>query len=275
MIDLVFWLPVLAGGLVAGLSTGLLGAHIVGMRIPFIGIVVSHAAMAGAIAGSLFGLQGSELLLPSLASAVIFAMILGLGPWQSKTRDSNTIMGVLLSLTMGLAFLGIGLFERFGRSDSEALSMLWGSLTFCCWEDVTIMAIAAIAAITFIWISRNQLQAIMFSRELALASGVNVPLIWTGFLIIACVILTVNLQIVGGLMIYSLLTNPAAAAFMITKGYLKCTILSGVFGILSAVGGFLAALYFNIPTGAAIVLLSAMLLVVAAVYCKIRDSKKA
>ena len=44
--DPFFYLIIFAGA-VAGASTGLLGVYIVGMRIPFIGICISHAAMAG------------------------------------------------------------------------------------------------------------------------------------------------------------------------------------------------------------------------------------
>ena len=47
MIDLVLWAPVMAGGALAGASSGVLGTFIVGMRIPFLGVCVAHAALAG------------------------------------------------------------------------------------------------------------------------------------------------------------------------------------------------------------------------------------
>jgi len=45
-LDLAFWAPVMVGGLVAGSSSGLLSVYIVGMRIPFLGVCVAHAALA-------------------------------------------------------------------------------------------------------------------------------------------------------------------------------------------------------------------------------------
>ena len=74
--DLLFWAPVFIGGLLAGASTGLLGGYVVGMRIPFLGICVAHAALAGAVFGALFGLTGPPLLLPALAAAAVSAMLL-------------------------------------------------------------------------------------------------------------------------------------------------------------------------------------------------------
>lgn len=69
MFDLVFWLPVMAGGTLVGASSGLLGTFIVGMRIPFLGVCVAHAALAGAVFGSLCGLEGQALLLPALGGS--------------------------------------------------------------------------------------------------------------------------------------------------------------------------------------------------------------
>lgn len=265
MIDFSFWAPVMVGGMLAGGSTGMLGTYIVGMRIPFLGICVSHAALAGAVFGSLFGLTGSALLGPALAGAVVTALLLGLLDPQRVRADTNVVMGILFSLTMGLAFLGIGLFSRFDRSDSEALSLLWGSLTFCAWSDVTWMAGVALVQILFVLLLQKEMRAIMFSREHAAGAGIHVTAIWTAFLILASAVLTINFKTVGGLMIYSLMTNPAAAAFQLTRGHGRTLLLSVVLGAFSGVGGFLIALFAGIPTGAAIVLLSSLVVALAAV----------
>ena len=58
MLDFVFWAPVLVSGALAGSSSGLLSVLVVGARIPFLGICVAHAALAGAVFGALAGLEG-------------------------------------------------------------------------------------------------------------------------------------------------------------------------------------------------------------------------
>ncbi len=83
-------------------------------------------------------------------------------------------------------------------------------------------------------------------------------------LILTSVVLTVNFQTVGGLMIYGLLTNPAIAAFRLVRGYGKSLVCSTFFGALSGFGGFLIAAAFDLPTGAMIVILSSLLIAVAA-----------
>ncbi len=262
--DLAFWMPVMCAGLVAGASTGMLGVYIVGMRVPFLGVCVSHAALAGAVFGALAGLTGPALLLPALAGASVTALLLGpLDPQRTRV-DANVMLGLLFSLTMGLAFLGLGMFSIYGVSDNDVRNLLWGSLNFCRWSDFHVMAAAAGVELLFVLAFYKELRAILFSREHAAAAGVRVSLVWTGFLVLTSLVLTVNFQTVGGLMIYSLLTNPAMAAFLLARGYGRALLLAAFFGAFSGLGGFLLAAATDLPTGAMIVILSSVLVALAA-----------
>lgn len=272
MIDLYFWAPVILAGAVAGGSTGMLGTFIVGMRVPFLGVCVSHAALAGAIFGALFGLTGSSLLMPAMAGATATALLVGVWNPQATRIDSNVLLGMLFSLTMGLAFLGLGLFSVYGVSDNEVRNLLWGSLNFCRWADFTWMAGAAVVELLFVVAFYKEMRAILFDRTHAAASGIRVTVIWTLFLLLTSLILTINFQTVGGLMIYSLLTNPAAAAFQLVRGYGRALVLSTLLGVLSGLGGFLVAAWFDLPTGAMIVILSSLLVGVAALLARLSAS---
>lgn len=266
MLDLVFWAPVMIGGLLAGGSCGLLSVYIVGMRIPFIGVCVAHAALAGAVFGALAGLEGQMLLLPALGGAVITATLLGLADPRKINMDANVVMGLLFSVTMGLAFVGFGLFGVLGKSDNDVRSLLWGSLNYCQWNDVALMLIAFGLLLTFVLVFRKEMRAIMFSRLDAQAVGIHATAVWTGFLILAAMLITVNFQTVGGLMIYSLITNPAAAAFQLTKGNTRTTVLATILGAVSGLGGFLLSAITDLPSGAVIVLFSSLVVMVAAVW---------
>lgn len=261
MLDLVFWAPVMVGGVLAGASSGVLGAFILGMRIPFLGVCISHAALAGAIFGGLFGLEGQMLLLPALAGAVLTSLALGWMNPQSTGLNDNAVLSFLFSATMGLAFLGIGLYGILGRSDNEVRNLLWGSLNFCRWRDVVLMLGGSILLLLFIILFFKELRAILFSREEALAVGIRATAIWTGFLILTAVILTLNFQTVGGLMIYCLISNPAAAAFQIARGCKQTLLWSAAFGAISGLGGFLVSAATDLPSGAMIVLVSSTLLI--------------
>jgi manganese/iron transport system permease protein len=268
MLDAVFWAPVMVGGALAGAASGALGTFIVGMRIPFLGVCVAHAALAGAVFGGLAGLEGQALLWPALAGAVATALTLGLADPRRARLDDNTVLSFLFSATMGLAFLGIGLHGVLGKSDHDVRSLLWGSLTFCRWRDVGWMLGAALALAAYVTVYFKELRAILFSRALAEAAGIRARAVWTGFLVLAAVTLTVNFQTVGGLMIYSLISNPAAAAFQVTRGCARTLAAAAAFGAASGLGGFLIAAATDLPSGAVIVLTSSALLLLSAALAR-------
>jgi len=274
MLDLTFWAPVMAGGLLAGGSSGLLSVYIIGMRIPFLGVCVAHAALAGAVFGSLAGLAGPMLLLPALAGAVLTALALGLADPRRIHMDANVVMGLLFSVTMGLAFLGFGLFSVLGRSDNDVRSLLWGSLIYCRWADVQLMLIAAAALGLFVLAFGKEMRAILFSRTDAQAVGIRATAVWTGFLVLTAVLMTVNFQTVGGLMIYSLITNPAAAAFQLVTGSRRAILLAVVFGAVSGLGGFLLSAVTDLPSGAVIVLVSSALVAMAGLLRKLLETRQ-
>lgn len=246
----------MVGGALAGASSGVLGTFIVGMRIPFLGVCVAHAALAGAVFGGLCGLQGQQLLLPALGGATLTALVLGLLNPNHSCLDDSTILSFLFSATMGLAFLGIGLHGSLGKSDNDVRSLLWGSLNFCRWRDVRLMLGTSIILAVYIGLFFKELRAILFSRADAQAAGIRATAVWTGFLILTAATLTVNFQTVGGLMIYSLISNPAAAAFQVARGCNRVLVLSALFGAISGLGGFIIAALTDLPSGAMIVLFS-------------------
>jgi len=65
-------------------------------------------------------------------------------------------------------------------------------------------------------------------------------------------------------MIFSLITCPAAAAYQICTGHRQVIFVSMFFGILSSLAGFFVSYYFDLPTGACIVIASAAIFALAA-----------
>ena len=255
-----FFYTVIAAGVIAGASCGLLGVYIVALRLPFIGVFISHTAMAGTICAYLLGVDPT--VGPVVVSTVAAMSLAGIRPGRSRL-DPNVAMGILFSLMLGLTFLGIGLTKD---SRTEILGLLWGSVLFVRTENVIVIGIAAAALAIFALLFNKELKVLLFSRVIASATGVHETFVYALFLGLCGVILAVNLPLVGGLMIFSLITNPAAAAYQLCRGHRAVVCASTGFGVLSAVGGFAVSYYFNLPTGACIVLASALVFALAAAY---------
>jgi len=256
--------PIIIAALLGGSSAGLLGVYIMGMRMPFLAIATAHAALAGAVFGDLLGFDHTY---SGFAGALIGALLLG---WilRKRTMETNAALGTIFSLTMGLAFLGIGLSEG---PKSAALGLMWGSLLFVTEQQLIIMGIVAALLVLFVTVFQKELKVLLFSRVLAnalLPEGIVFLLL----LILSACVITINLETVGGLLLYSLVCNPAIAALKIARGYRSALIISSLLGAFSALGGFAAAYIFDLPVGACIVLISSLLVCLFMLFSKRRRS---
>ncbi|AQT69753.1 High-affinity zinc uptake system membrane protein ZnuB [Anaerohalosphaera lusitana] len=259
----IFFLPVIIAGIMAGASIGLLGVYIVGIRMPFIGTCISHAAMVGAIYAALIDLNST--LGAVIASVTAAASLSLIKPYRTRL-DSNVGLSAVFSLMLGLTFLGVGL-EQGSRN--EMLSLLWGNVLFSDWTTVTITSAATALLLIFALAFNKELKALLFSRSIAAASGIHEQFVYFLLLCITGITLAVNIKAVGGLLIFSLISNPAGAAYQLFTGFRAIILASITAGVLSTLVGFTLSYTLDLPTGACIVLTSTSLLGLALLLRKI------
>ena len=250
-----------------GVACATIGVFIVLMGISFIGVCLSHAAFAGAILGVLLGfnpLLGAFLF--SLGTAAI------IGPLASRGElNLDTSIGVLFSLMLGLAFIFMGLMSG---PKTEMLGLLWGSILTVTRTDLILLGIVASAVVALVVLFYKEIQAVIFNREIALAVGIPASLILYGILFLTGSTITVSLSPIGGLLIFSLIINPAAAAYQLTYSLKKMFLLSAIFGVVSGWIGLLASYLFNVPSGAAIIVTSSLIFGLAALFSPKRKVKR-
>lgn len=246
----------LLAGLLGGAGCGLAGLLLVAMNLPFMGVCLAHAALAGAV---LAYFLGTPVLVTALSVSLITASVIG--PMADRMRvHANTMMSILFSLMLGLAFLGIGLMQD---KRADLFGLMWGNLLLVQWRDLGPLFVALALPLVLLARYRREVQAVLFDREIARASGIHASAFYYVIIALCGLAVTVNLHIVGGLMLYSLLTNPAVAALQMGRGYRQVVALAVIFGALSAVGGLAASWVFNWPAGASIVVVSSLVYVAA------------
>jgi manganese/iron transport system permease protein len=241
-----------------GWACGTVGVLVVSMRIPFVGVAVSHAALAGAAIALAAGVD-------PVAAALVFSVAASVlvGPLAERSRlQPNVAMGVIFTIALGLAFLAMGI--RQGAR-GEALGLLWGSVLTVSWNGVLRIGATCIAFLAFVALFFKELEAILLSRFLARASGVHERAIYYAALALCGVVASINLTTVGGLLLFSLMVNPASAAIQLSRRLPIILVLSGALGAGAAVGGLFLSLALDLPAGALIILLSGMLFGVAVV----------
>jgi len=254
--------PILAAAVLGGFSAGLLGVYVMGLRMPFLAVCTAHAALAGAILGQLAGLHPR---LGAFAGALFGAAVLGF-VLRRRNVDTNAALGSLFSLSLGVAFLGLGLQKG---PKTPLLELMWGSLLFVTPQQLVGLAIAGALLVALSIVLEREMKVLLFDRLLA-ATLFAEAWVFTALLVLAAAIITFNLETTGGLLLYSLICNPAVVALKLARSFRAAMVWSAVLGAGSSVAGFLAAYMFDLPVGACIVLVSSLVVALALGFRQVR-----
>lgn len=253
-------------GLCGGITCAVVGVFVVTMHLSFMGVCIAHAAFAGALFALWLGFNPliGALLFSLTAAAII-------GPMADRGElNPDTSIGIVFSLMLGLAFLFMGLMPG---ARTEALSLFWGSILTVSRGNLIFLTAVTAVVIGLVAAFYKEIQAVICHREVALAVGIPATVIFYGLLFSTGVTITASLQSIGGLLIYSLILNPAAAAYQLTYSLKRMLIIAVAFGILSCWVGLAASYLLDIPSGASIVITSAIIFGLATAFSPKRKVK--
>jgi manganese/iron transport system permease protein len=257
----------LVASILGGAVCGIVGVWVVMMRIPFVGVAMSHAAFAGAIFGLL--LHINPLL---MAFIFCFASTALIGPVADRGDiDPNISIGIIFSIVLGIAFLGMGMIRG---PKTEALNFIWGNILIISARDMYYLFLISAVIVIFLVLMYKEIMAILFNRELARAIGLPETVLFYCLLFLCGATVTVNLNIIGGLLIFSLIVNPPSAAYQLTYRLRTMYILSICFGICSCLLGLFFSYIFNVPCGAVIIIVSSMIFGISLIFSPKRKVKK-
>lgn len=226
-------------GVVLGIVGGLIGVFVMSRDLAFAVHGISELSFAGAAAGLLFGVGVVE---GSIVGSVIAAALIGL--LGARARDRNSITAVLMPFGLGLGILCLALYP--GRA-SNKFGLLTGQIVAV--DDPRLGSLALIGGIVVvglvvIW---RPLTFASVDAEVATARGVPVRALSLGFMLLLGLAVAVGVQVVGALLVLSVLVTPAAAALRISSSPVWVPVLSTVFATVSLVGGILLALGASVP----------------------------
>ena len=254
-------------GICGGVTCAITGVFVVTMHLSFIGVCVAHAAFAGALLGILIGVNPLiGALLFSLTSAI------AIGPMADRGElNPDTSIGIVFSFMLGLAFLFLGLMPG---SRTEALNLFWGSILTVTRQDLVFLVIVTCILIGLVVVFYKEIQAVICHRTVALAVGISATFVFYALLVLTGLTVTASMRSIGGLLVYSLIVNPAAAAYQLTYNLRRMLVIASIFGVISCLAGLASSYFFNLPSGAAIVITSSIIFGISMAFSPKRKTKK-
>lgn len=114
----------------------------------------------------------------------------------------------------------------------------------------------------------NRLFMITYDEKFAKARGINVTFYQFLISFLTALIVVLGMRMMGTLLISSLIVFPAIIARGLTNSFKELIIISGIISIICFVLGMLVSFFMNLPTGASIVLIYIILLLITKVVKK-------
>jgi zinc/manganese transport system permease protein len=207
-------------GAVLGLAGGLVGVFVMARDLPFAVHAISELSFAGAAAGLLFGIGVVEGSLVGSLTAALLPFGLGLGI-------------LCLSLYSGRVA------NKFGLLTGQIVAVDNPRLV-----SLLIICSIVIAGLLAVW---RPLMFVSIDAQVAEARGVRSIALSMVFMILLGLVTAVSVQIVGALLVLSVLVTPAAAALRVSASPLLVPVLSTLFAVVAMVGGIMLALGGSVP----------------------------
>src|SRR5271166_3945467 len=250
MLDYDFMRTAFAASGIAAVLAGAVGFFLVLRGQTFAGHALSHVGFSGATGAVLFGLS-------PFAGLVGFTFLtgVGMGLFGEKLAHRDVAIGMMLSLSLGLGLLFL---HFYTTGATQAAALLFGNvLGVDSSALVNLVVLAGLSLIALALIGRPLVFASL-QADLAEARGVPLRFVSAAFLGIVAVAVAECAQIVGVLLVFTLMVGPAAAAMNLTRRLPLGVALSAGLAIAEAWGGLTLAFYTDWPTSFWITALSGM-----------------
>ncbi|MEY2676252.1 MAG: hypothetical protein RL510_272 [Actinomycetota bacterium] len=259
-------LPLVTNSLIAaallGLVGGLIGIFVMTRDMSFAVHGISELSFAGAAVALLISV---DVVVGSVFGSLVAALIMGV--LGTRAKDRNSIIAVLMPFGLGVGILALALYpgrasNKFGLLTGQIIAVDTPALGWLIGISVFVLI-----ALLLVW---RPLTFASLDPEVAEARGVRTAPLSVLFLVLLALAVAASVQVVGALLVLSLLVTPAAAALRVTSSPKLAPVLSVSFALVASVGGILLALGGGLPISPYITSISFLIYLVCRLIAKVR-----
>ena len=244
--------------IIVGVTSGIIGSFITLKGMSLIGDAISHAVLPGVAISYMMGIN-------FFSGAVVAGLLTALGINyldQNSRIKSDSAIGIVFSAFFAL---GVILIQK-AQSAIDLTSILFGNVLTVSDTNRYITMVVGVVVLLVVVLFYKELLITTFDPTMAKAYGLPVKMINYGIMILLTLVSVASLQTVGVILVVALLITPASTAYLLTSSLSKMIGLSALLGAIAAVIGLYFSFTYNLPSGAIIVLATAMMFVLAFLF---------
>jgi len=238
----------IAAGIVIAIVSGVVSRFVVARNMSFAVHALAELGFTGSAGFILLRLSPVLGLLTGSAVTAVFIGALGV-----RARSRDTVVGVVMAFGLGLGVLFITLYKGYA---TQAFAILFGTITGVSRGDVALLLAIGIVTLVALGVIYRPLTFATVDPEVAEARGVPVAPLAVVFLLIMAAAVAEAVQVVGVLLILTLLITPGASAERLTPKPGRAVLYSVAIALFCTLGGIALSLITNLAVSVFVTTLS-------------------
>ena len=238
-----------------GLSCGIIGVFLILRKTAMMADAISHTVLLGIVLAFIVTreVSGTAMLVGGILAGILTAFLV---QWLHTLQvQHDAAMGIVFTTLFAIGVILIA--TSIGNAHLDVQHALMGEITFIPFHTITLPLIGAIPEATalllivlmivlfFIIAFYKEWKITSFDPALAASLGIPVLIMHYVFMGLVSVTTVASFDAVGAIMVVAMLITPAASAYLWTDRLATMIVLSGSFGVISAVTGYYIAAWID------------------------------
>ncbi len=243
------------------LASSQIGVFLVARKMSLIGDSLAHISLGALGIGFLLGVSPFIFAFPFVSLLAIFMFSIN----QSVRFYSDTILGVMSVIGIAIAILLSDVGEVTGF---DLHNFLFGNIYLLSVNETLLAIIASSLVFIFMRIFHHELLRLTLDKNFALTKGLKFNVVNGIFLFMTSFAVLLTIQLIGALLVSALLILPAAIALQVSNSFFQTKLISALIAVSSVTIGIFLSYYFDLPTGALVVLINGVLFLIVISFKK-------
>ena len=249
-------------GIAISFSAALIGVILTLKNYSMIGHGLGEVGFVAVALAMALNLPPIGVAIPIVIISAIIIMFIS----QKKGESADIIIALVATGALAIGVIITSATSGFG---TDTYNYMFGSILAMTQSDVILSVIITVLSIGIYLVFYNRLFLVTFDEKYAKASGISVTFYQFLIALITALVVVVGMRMMGTMLISSLIVFPAIIAKKFTTSFKGLVVMSVITSILCFLIGIFTSFFLNMPTGAGIVLVYLVLLVISTICCKL------
>lgn len=249
-------------GIAISFCAALIGVILVLKNYSMIGHGLGEVGFAALSLALVFNLPEMYVAIPIVIIASFIILLIS----QKKGASGDVTIALVSSAALAFGVIITSISKGF---NIDVYNYMFGSVLSMTTSDVIISIALSIVLVLIYLFFYNRLFMITFDEKYAKVCGISVTFYQFLISLITAIVVVLGMRMMGTLLISSLIVFPAIIARKLTNSFKSMVILSVLTSIVCFIFGILISFFLNLPTGACIVAVYIVALIVANIFSHI------